>query len=60
MVHLLFVLIMIGDFENHKIRKITKNGTVETIAGTTLGYEGGNISVQNFIIHMEFVIMIGI
>jgi len=40
--------IIVADCANHKIRKITKNGIVSTIAGTTLGYEDGNVSVAKF------------
>ncbi|SEL86829.1 Sugar lactone lactonase YvrE [Aquimarina amphilecti] len=38
----------IADSDNHKIRKITPNGIVSTIAGTTNGFADGNANESNF------------
>lgn len=40
--------IYIADTNNHKIRKLSKDGTVTTISGTRKGYSSGNINFARF------------
>jgi ATP-dependent protease HslVU (ClpYQ) peptidase subunit len=40
--------IYIADYYNHKIRKITEDGVVSTVAGTTQGYMDGLANIAQF------------
>lgn len=40
--------VFVADYFSHKIRKITPNGYVSTVAGTTIGYQDGDGAIAQF------------